>query len=195
MNFLYKNKKLNSQSTAEVVDNHLILSAPNAIDPVMWRMSLEKIGTAAFEVKSDNDTEKFKLLLKPKKGTAEIIAVFSSKEEAVEALIASSNAMQSAINLNASSSKSTIASDIADHKSQNNAHITSNAPRKQGSGRWFIVLMGLVIVSGLYFYLNTLMPTTTAIGQSTSQSSNIITDPSQTIGKPVSADDFLNSLQ
>jgi len=46
---LLKQKQLSS--SAEVVEKHLILSLPNAIDPVVWRMALTKIGTASFEVK------------------------------------------------------------------------------------------------------------------------------------------------
>ena len=194
MKFLSNKNEQKNRTAAEVVDSHLILSAPDAIEPIVWRMALEKIGTAAFEVKADNKAEKFKLVLKPKKGTAEIIATFSSKEEAVEALIAASHAMQAPPqNMTSSKNLNTV------RKSSGSTYQGTTEEtniQKQSSGKWLIVLCGLFLVAGLYLYLNSLMPTATAIGKaSTGQPNNIITDPSQTTGKPVSADDYFNSLQ
>jgi len=55
------------KSSAEVVDKHLILSLPNAVEPIVWRMALDKIGTASFEIKHVKASDSYKLILKPKR--------------------------------------------------------------------------------------------------------------------------------
>ena len=87
------NKSHTQHSTAEVVDGHLVLSLLNAQDPKIWRMDLDKIGTASFEIKKDSEGNNAKLILKPKKGTAEIIASYGSQEQAMSALSAASQAL------------------------------------------------------------------------------------------------------
>jgi len=55
---LLKNKS-NSQMTATVADDHLVLSFPNAVEPIVWRKSLDKIGSATFEVKQETKKKNY----------------------------------------------------------------------------------------------------------------------------------------
>ena len=179
-------------ATADVVDNHLILSLPNAAEPIVWRMALDKIGTAAFEIKQDDKNHVTKLILKPKKGTAEIIAPFQNKQEAVSALMAASNALQKAgpqtsIQQNNSAQQASTTPLQASPKTQ---HQNSQSETQ----KWVIAILGALIVIGLYYYLTTLIPDTT-IGFEDQATTNFTSSaPQDSVGVPVSADDFLNGL-
>jgi hypothetical protein len=183
MVFSLKKQNNKVMISADVVDDYLILSLPNALEPVVWRMAMDKIGTAAFEVKQEAKSEKANLILKPKKGTAEIIAPFATKEEAIEALVAASNAMHNGSTHNAPTRKNNII--------KNNSKI-SNSSETQ---KWIIVLLGAIIVIGLYSYLTTLIPDTIESNSLSNQASMATNAPQETTGVPVSADDFLGQLQ
>lgn len=177
---LFNQKKL--ASSAEVIDKHLILSLPNAIEPVVWRMALDKIGTASFEVKPVKSSDTYKLTLKPKKGTAEIIAPFADKDQAMKALLDASSAMQRP------EQKTTTAQD-------NNAPCPTPAQaKKQGSNKWLFLFLGFLAVIGLYAYMLKQAPNTIkdfGNNQATTPSSLQEQDG---VGVPLSADDFLNGL-
>jgi phosphate/sulfate permease len=168
-----------SSTSANVVDGYLILSLLNAQEPKIWRMALEKIGTASFEIKQEKDSTVTKLILKPKKGAAEIIASFDINEKAIEALTLAANALQH---------KETAPSKLDSITTNQDNAISSESPK------WVIVLLGLFIVIGLYYYLTTLIPEKN-IGfdlGTTSQINKL--SPQEATGVPVSADDFLNGL-
>ncbi len=182
-----KNKKPLT-SSAEVVDNHLILSLTNANEPIVWRMALDKIGTASFEIKEIKTSGHHKLILKPKKGTAETIATFEIKNDALEALIQASDAMQkpahSNKNLNTNEQKINIVA--AGPTSQKN---------KQSKSKWLWLLLGLLIVIGLYSYLMSLMPSRIQdLGNTQTTNSAPVTPSNLQSGVPMSADDFLNNM-
>jgi hypothetical protein len=173
-------KKKQITSSAEVVDNHLILSLPNAMEPVVWRMALDKIGTASFEIKPTKNKDAYQLVLTPKKGTMETIAPFEDKENAMTALMQASNAMQRP-------SK-------AKDNSQQQIHVTSaglSAQQNQPSRKWIYLLLGFITVIGLYILMVKQVPKT--INSAGNQSTSISSGTSQT-GVPQSADDFLNGL-
>lgn len=82
-------------ASAKVVDGTLILSLPDAIDPVVWRMELGHVRASAIEVRAqDNGT--FMLTLKTPKGDINDIAPYDSRAKAVAALVAVSRAMEHA---------------------------------------------------------------------------------------------------
>lgn len=175
-------KTINSKPTsANVVDGHLVLSLLNAQEPKIWRMDLSKIGSASFEIKQETDGITTKLILKPKKGTAEIIAVFNTQEEAVEALTLAAKALHG-------NGASTTSSKSINPEQKQLPQTSSSSPK------WLFVILGLFVVIGLYFYTNNLIPETN-IGFEQKSTSRISTSsPQETIGIPVSADDFLNGL-
>lgn len=187
MTSFLKNMTQKSQASADVVDGYLILSLPHAIDAVVWRMALDKIGTAVFEIKQDDKTEISKLILKPKKGTAEIIATFNTKEEAIDALMKASHALQSG------STKSP--AEPAAEKTASPSNKISHTPQQNSaeSKRWLIALFGALAVIGLYYYLTTLIPKQ-AIGFENNTSAVATSSPQNTVGVPVSADDFLSGF-
>jgi len=82
-------------SNASVVDGTLILSLPDAITPVVWRMELGHVKSSAMEVR-ENDDKTCTLFLKTPRGDMNDIAPFSSKAQAVRALMAVSHAMERA---------------------------------------------------------------------------------------------------
>ncbi len=175
-------------SSAEVVDNHLIIALPNAIEPVVWRMELDKVGTASFEIKEIKTSGHYKFNLKPKKGTAEIIATFETKDDALNALVQSSDAMQNPVTSSNVKTKN--------DKEQKINIVTSAAPQSEpkskGINKWVKLLLGLLIVVGLYAYLMSLMP---------NRINNLSDSPAATpssstpqTGVPLSADDFLNGM-
>lgn len=197
MNFSFKKLIGISSASAEVVDNHLVLAFPEALEPIVWRMSLEKIGSAAFEVKQDSDSDQTKLVLKPKKGTAEIIAPFATKKEAVDALMIASKALQhTGINNTKPVQKKTT---VQNSQQPNNSHetvIVTSSSATTEKQKWVIALIGAFLVIGLYYYLTTLIPETVQ-DLGTTASSTVtppISNPTQTSGVPVSADDFLGGF-
>jgi len=179
-----KNKKPLA-SSAEVVENHLILSLTNAKEPIVWRMALDKIGTASFEIKEIKTSGNHKLVLKPKKGNAETIATFEAQEDALTALIQASDAMQKPANTNKASKTNEQKINI----------ITPDASKTKKGGKWLWLLLGLFIVIGLYSYLMSLMPNRVQnFGGAQTTNSAPASPSGLQSGVPMSADDFLNNL-
>ncbi len=184
---LLKQKQLSS--SAEVVEKHLILSLPNAIDPVVWRMALTKIGTASFEVKPVKGKENYKLVLKPKKGAAELIAPFETKDEALEALVHASNALQRP--------EGEVAVAASTEASKNSNVQIQSRTHKPNSKKWFYLLAGFLLVIGLYLYLASQIPNRVSDFGSDVVSNQTGTQKSgggAKTGVPLSADDFLSGL-
>ncbi len=184
-----------SSSSAEVNDNHLVLSFPDAKEPVIWRMALKDIGTAVFEVKQDKDGEQSKLVLKPKKGTAEIIAAFHTKKEAVDALVMASKALQQGHSQNSAVEQKKVV--VQSAKTANDSHetvIINPVRNKSEAHKWLIALLGAGLVIGLYYYLTTLIPVDVNTGNMEASVTSAPTDPSEATGVPVSADAFLGNM-
>jgi len=174
------NKK-NVTSSAEVVDKHLILSLPNATEPVVWRMALDKIGTASFEVKQIKKSEAHKLVLKPKKGNAEQIASFENKDTALSALIDASTAMQSCEKR-----------DDVVHEQKTTTALPQAGERK--SYKWLYLFLSFLVVIALYIYMAKQIPNKINNFGSAAETALQTDTTSSQIGVPLSADDFLNNL-
>jgi hypothetical protein len=93
--------------SARVVDGTLILSLPDAITPVVWRLDLGQTKASALEVRTDREDDaiedgghgsggRYTLVLKTPKGEVHEIAPYDSKARAVQALMAVSYAMETA---------------------------------------------------------------------------------------------------
>lgn len=184
-----KDKTQTNFPHAEVSNDHLVISLLGANDPKVWRSSLDKIGSAAFELKKVANSEDVKLILKPKKGAAEIIATLPTQDMAMAALSAASSALQNNC-LKPAVTKSS-------RQVKQDGH-QDTASRQSGS-KWTVaflrLFLGLFIVIGLYMYLSSLIPEQN-IGFKTTASSNsaLNVTPQDATGVPVSADDFLNGL-
>lgn len=79
-------------STAKVVDGSLVLSLPDAVTPVVMRLSLEEAKSAAFTVLEKKDQHVLTVQFSEKESRD--IAPFDEKEKAVNALMAASAALE-----------------------------------------------------------------------------------------------------
>ena len=172
-----KNKKI-KRPQAEYIDDVLTLSFPNAVDPIVWRMDVNDIKTASFEIQSLKDKQEFKLFLKPQGGTEQVIARFSDKDAAFDALMLASDAL---------------------HQDNSSAKTTGKKPtahKKRGAGKWLLLIAGLILVLGLYIYMINLVPNTQDF-QTTTAATTTNNQPARAqdkTGVPVSADDFFEGL-
>lgn len=166
----------NNGNIVSVIDKHLVLSLTKTEEPIIWRMSLDDIGTAVFSIKKGK--EKSTLILKQKDGKEEIIATFAEPEEAAKILSSISHCL-----LNPKKSK--IALTLQNN--QNNKKQNDNSEKRN----WGIALILVIIIIGLYLYLMSLMPENII----TQNQSNTNTETEQrTTGQPLDADEFLKGL-
>lgn len=80
------------KSSAKVNAGTLVLSLPDAITPVVWRMDLSTAKSSAIEVR-ENEDGFYDLVLKTPKADAHNIAVYEFKIKATQALMAVTKAM------------------------------------------------------------------------------------------------------
>lgn len=73
-------------SGARVVDGKLILSFPEAVNPVLWQMDLVSAKASALEVETLQGGQAA-LMLKTPKGEQATVAIFESREAALSALM------------------------------------------------------------------------------------------------------------
>lgn len=93
MKRMIENMTGNYSASASVVDGTLILSLPDAISPVVWRLELGQAKASALEVRQGED-DVYTLLLKTPRGDGNDIARFATRGRAVAALMAVSRAME-----------------------------------------------------------------------------------------------------
>lgn len=187
MKQLIENMTGGYSSSASVVDNNLIISLPDAKSPVVWRMDIGKIASAALEVREEKDGS-FVLTFKHDKDQNEDIAPFDNRAKAVKALMIISSAMQ-----NATSSTPRNAANNSNTAAPVHQHHRAKAEKSP----WVGGLIGLAIL-GFLVYILMLMPPGTPIRsdgavepQTSAFSNNTSNTPSQETGVPVSADSFL----
>ncbi len=171
-------------TSASVVDGKLILSMPDAITPVVWQMDLKETQSSAFEVAAA-EGQNFSLV--SRKGgskTSDVIAVFSSQQAAVGALMATARALENnrAINYVKETAGSYAPSYAPSHHP---------APRSKGAGSWLTWILAAIGVVFLIFLLSAMImmrptPIELAASGATAASSS-----ESDAGVPVSADDFL----
>jgi|TARA_R110002126_G_scaffold3263_1_gene18368 hypothetical protein len=96
---------MSKNPSANIVDNSLVLSLPNALNPVVWRMELAKAKMSAIEIREDKIGD-FALVLKTPKGDSNEIARFGAKSDALKGLNAITSAMLKAEKTGGSTGKS-----------------------------------------------------------------------------------------
>lgn len=163
-------------SSAKVVDGALVLSLPDAVSPVVWRMELEDVKAAALGIEPKG--EHFVLTMKEGKSEIKEIAPFDNKDKAVKALMAASNALEN--------SQGAVRS--------NDNNVSSGKAKGNFLGQLMSAIVGLVILVVLLFALSRMGPEirtteTIANGGPAAQSSSAA--PAGSPGTPQSADDFL----
>ncbi|PJB69988.1 MAG: hypothetical protein CO093_09095 [Alphaproteobacteria bacterium CG_4_9_14_3_um_filter_47_13] len=170
-------------SSAKITNNTLILSLPDAMSPVVWRMDLEEMKSAAFEIEQEDGH--YILQMKTPKNDPRKIAPFENRASAMKALMAASHAMEQA--------QSTMASArIASHHPLSMAAAPS--AKKGKTGQIIMALIGVIILGGLLFILTQTGPQKSGISSSTGISrTQTQSGESENVGVPQSADEFLRS--
>jgi hypothetical protein len=184
-------------SSAKVVDGALILSLPDAISPVVWRMDLTSVKSSALEVR-DNKDGTFMLTLKTPRDDVTNIAPFTEKAVAVRALMAVSYALehgQSHAQVHTIRPAATMIGDV-----QAPAQYAA-APAEGGIMKW---ISGIAAVLVLFILIGVLMhqsPRNTSFSGTSNNfvsataapdsHSSSIAPSTNASGVPVSADDFL----
>lgn len=176
------------ESSAQVVDGNLILTLPDAINPVIWRMELGNVRTSALEVRA-NDNH-YLLALKTPKGDVHDIAPFESRERALHALMQVSKALgkaQGRMSAPAAANAPTTAPHI----------IQTTAPAKSGGGLKAIIALGVVVLLiFLFSYLSSISPEAESFGTSTSklEGARTLSGGASESGVPQSADQYLQGF-
>lgn len=186
MKNVLKCKGHQSKSSARVVDNKLILSFPHALSPVVWQMDLEKTNMAALEVFEDEKKKNYALILKRPENENQNIAAFESREDAVDAMMQASYALENAQGfLNARHSTG-----HKDFSAPQASAYASTGDMRSGSGKKIGLILAIVFVIALFGVWSSQLPRSlegSAGGAKTAASANI----EDMAGVPVSADEFL----
>ncbi len=175
---MFKDKEKN-HSSAKVVDGNLIISLPDAKDPVVWRMALGEARAAALEVQT-RANDNYVLVLKYPKGDAIDIAPFLQKQTATEALMAVSRAMQNA----------------QGHILNGTRRADTVMENKQAPGKWKWLLPLALIVLALFVFSRTatLVPAEVSDSTQDNASTTASSPGSGASGVPQSADSLLNGM-
>jgi len=183
MKRMIENLTGNYTASASVVDGTLILSLPDAVSPVVWRLDLGQAKASALEVR-EGENGTFTLTLKTPRGDINTIASFVTRGRAVAALMEVGRAMQQA--------HGQIYPAANDSEPYNPALLpvpSSKRKRAQpqaSKGGWgaLVAVLLMIILGGILLNLG---PAKTRGGVSTAMS----TGPA--FGVPVSADDFFKN--
>lgn len=174
-------------ASAKVIDGTLILSLPDAVDPVVWRMDLGHVRSSAIEVRAQDDGI-FMLTLKTPKGDVNDIAPYHSRAKAVSALVAVSRAMEQARGeIRPVAASGTAANDSA----------AAPVPRMRQAdegftpGRMMAGIVGLLLVVGLIGMIMKMNPSPANLSPASGETSSASSDNAPA-GQPMSADDFLS---
>lgn len=186
MSSLWKKEMDDYQSSAKVVDGNLILSLPDAINPVVWRMELGSVKASALEIRPSADNTAFLLSLKTPKGEVYDIAPYTTRDQALRALMRVSSALQSAhgrFNAPQAAPSPTQAYATGPSAAANDAH--------EGSViKWLLTLGGVLCVISLFAYLSTLPPKRGESFAPTATSTDTQSPSNSENGIPQSADDL-----
>lgn len=181
----FKSKKHETNASANVVDGKLILSLPDALSPVVWQMDLTQAKASALEVLHNEDKEQHSLNLKNPKGETIEIAVFEERNHAVEGLMAASGALENAQGQIRPGGTNTNGATNTTPRVQ-----TKNAPQNI-RGKWIGAILALVVLFILFTIWSSIVPRPIGTSTSGTASTGSVSNPQESSGVPVSADDFL----
>lgn len=184
----------NYSASANVVDGTLIISLPDAINPVVWRLDLGQARASAMEIRThENGT--FVLTLKTARNDVNDIASFANKSGALSALMAISQALRHAhgqIRPAANDIPVTPAGTPTPMNTlpvpvRSSAHIKPKASKGKG------VLTGLLAVILIVILLGALANVAPMPSSGMNNASGKAGGAASSTGVPVSADDFLKN--
>ena len=169
-------------SSVKIIDGKLILSLPDAKEPVVWQMDLKQANSSAFTVKEDKKAKAFNLVLKAEGGTTEDIAPFDDKKSATSLLMEISDALQNAHgNINNNGEKQAA---------------TTTASTNEKSDKLGAILAIILVLSMLFIWMMSSSVPNKLAGQNSAnawQSNTSYSNPQEAAGVAVSADDFLSN--
>lgn len=173
------------ESTAKVVDGNLILTLPDAINPIIWRMELGNVKSSALEVRAGEGH--FLLALKTPKGDVHDIAPFESRERALYALMQVSDALGKA------EGKMSPPSAMPAQPAQN-VYAPQTGASSSGTGyKWLAALAAVVVLIFLFSFVSGLSPEPEVLGTATDSSMSSPANQGES-GVPLSADDVLRGF-
>lgn len=179
-----KNSK--HRASARVVDGKLILSFPDAVTPVLWQMDLHEAKASALTVSPSSASGTNALLnLKTVRGESTQIAEFSSKEDAVAALMVISQALE-----NAQGQIRPAPHAANDYEGK---PLLATYRQKKGSGwKWAIGILGAIVIVVMMTMLGSLLPA--APDGLDSAYAPPPASPQSSSGVPMNADDYLKGF-
>lgn len=175
-------------SSAKVVDGTLVLSLPDALSPIVWRMELGHVKASALEVRdADNDT--FVLTLKTPREDVHDIAPFATRAAAIKALMAVSHALEQQ-HYTAPAAAAAAANDTNETAAPTPQSLGKATGKKSKA---LTGLIALLILGGLIMLLMNMTPKSASFPGVSDQTASFAGNPAATTGVPVSADDFLRA--
>lgn len=186
MGFL-KKKDTISLASAAINDDCLIVSLPDAIEPKVWRLDLEKAKDSSFEVKKEEKS--FSLIVKKSaRSKPDIIGQFETKQEALSALLMISEALKT----NKTKSIAPAKEKITKVKKETPAKAQEPA---NSNNRGVVALLSTLLVIGIVYYFWTQSMPSSQSFETRALTTQSAADPSQPqTGVPMSADDFLQGF-
>lgn len=172
-----------TNSSVKIVGGKLILSLPDAMEPVVWQMDLEQAQSAALTVKENKKAKSFSLVLKVQGGKTEEIAPFADKQSAMDVLMETSEVLQNA------------QENIHKHAPAAVAQ-TSASKGEKGDKLGAFLAAALVIVLIFSWVMLSSAPEKLANAgrsQNNYAGASATGNPRDSAGVPVSADDFLSN--
>jgi ATP-dependent Zn protease len=166
-------------SSVKIVDDKLILSLPDAKEPVVWQMDLTQAQAAAFTVKEDKKDKVFNLVFKLQGEKQETIAPYEDRQSAVDVLMETSQTLQNA------------QSKIKD-KTIGAPSVSENEKGDKLGAVLAIILIILLFLSWVMF--SSAPQKLAGVNMETGTYGNAaVGNPREAAGVPVSADDFLSN--
>lgn len=183
---------------ATVVDGKLILSFPQAITPIVWQMDLADAKSSSFEVIQEDGA--FALVTK-KQGEQkkDMIAPFQSRDDAVAALMATSEALASGHgHIRGGDTQATAHTPVHTIVSPAYAQVAPVTAKRGGVMKWIVAVLILAVLLGLISAMASMRPrapgsVSNAASLSGAASNTSTQNPAESAGVPVSADDFLKA--
>ncbi len=190
----FKNNASSSRASAKVVDGKLILSFPDAATPVVWTMDVAKAKASAMEVLPKGDSGEHTLTLKSAAGEVIEVATFPSKDDALEGLMITADALENAQGA-IRGSNAAVAND-----SPSPAQSKPKAQKKPGETKRNVMglVASLLFLGVMIMVWSFIMPDSYFTGERNVANNNpssslaaASADPQNSSGVPVSADAFL----
>ena len=191
MTALWKKTNDAYESSAKVVDGNLIISLPDALNPIVWRMELGSVKASALEVRPNTADGTFMLSLKTPKGDVHDIAPFHSRDVAVRALMRVSNALQSAGGRMTAPSTPSPGTSTAQDMPSRPVFSSGAGP---ASFKWIIALVAVVVVIFLFSQMSTMARQYAMSGASSQPASSPAGAATGNSGIPLSAEDELRGF-